>query len=182
MRANHGMESFDRLADIPVSILVHGSLGETGMGRVFAVEKLAETRRESVVSRRGGQVQSVTPRLGHIQVEKDGGTHSIHFVAHIRMPFDTANVVLDLVVDRASAIIHHIRSALTKPMLKPKGTRRRVLHKISVHREEFRVVFDLATYLMNVEFPKMGAEFALSVRPDVRKILIVENNDASLGG
>lgn len=56
------------------------------------------------------------------------------------------------------------------------------LHKVSIHRQNLGIVFDLAANLMDVEWTEMGAELALSFGSNVCKVLVAEDDDPALGG
>ena len=93
------------------------------MCRELPFEKFAEVRRQCIVCRRCGKIQSVTARLGYIERQEDCRAHSIttdtvsfdkaecevnpidsHLIAHITVPLDATDVVLDLIIDGACTI------------------------------------------------------------------------------
>ncbi len=80
----------------------------------------------------------------------------LHLVAHIGVPLDTTDIVLDLLVDR------------------PRD-------EVAVDWEKFGIPLYLAAHLVDVQRAKMGAEFPLSVLADFCKILVLEYEHPALG-
>lgn len=126
------------------------------MHSILAVQELAERRRQCIVRRRGRQIQSVTARGRHVQCQEGRRSHTIDLIAHVRVPLDAANVVLDLGVN---------------------STR----HKVAIYGEQRRVVFDVATHLVHMQAAKVLAVRKLPVRANVGKVLIVKDDNTALG-
>lgn len=80
-----------------------------------------------------------------------------HLITHISVPLDATDIILDLLID---------------------GARR----EVPVDRQQLGVILDLAAHLVNVQGPKVRAELSLPILTDVREVLILEDEDAALGG
>lgn len=54
-------------------------------------------------------------------------------------------------------------------------------HKITIHRQNLRIVLDMPAHLMDMQRAKMAAKRALPLRSDIRKVLLAEDDHAALG-
>lgn len=144
------------------------------------MQTLTKTLGEVFVRSCCRQVQSIPARLWRLKTEENGGAHAIaaanqsatakfphpirqgrygnknsHFITHVAVPFDTAHVVLDLV-------IHSTRGEVT------------------IHRQQLGEVLDLAAMLVNMQSTKVPAKLSLCLLPNVREVLVPEHDDAPL--
>lgn len=79
-----------------------------------------------------------------------------HFITHITVPLDTADIILDLLVNRARL-------------------------KVTVDGEELGIVLHLPTHLMDVKGAKVRAELSLLVLANLGEVLVLEDEHATLG-
>ena len=73
------------------------------------------------------------------------------------MPFDTADIIFDLIVDSSA-------------------------FEVAVHWQELWVALDLPTMLMNVKRTKMCTKLSLTVGSNIGKVLVLEHDNAALRG
>lgn len=119
MGPHNRMHRLDRLADVPIAMLMHGRLGEARVRGIQARDALAKILREVLVGSRCRQIQRVPAGGRAVEDEEDGCSHAVsvvytvskiyvhrrdsrtcvHFITHITVPLDAADIVRDLVVD-----------------------------------------------------------------------------------
>lgn len=77
MRPNNGMHRLDGFTNVPVAILVDGSLREARMRGGLSVQKLAKTWRECIVGGNCGQVQSIAAGVWSVEWQEDRSAHAV---------------------------------------------------------------------------------------------------------
>lgn len=77
-------------------------------------------------------------------------------------------------------------SLSTAPALNPRQhmdseNAARCIRKVTVDRQDLRVVFDLSTHLVNMQWTKVLPIRPPALRSGFQKVLVFENDDSSLG-
>ena len=89
------------------------------------------------------------------------------------MPLDAADVVFNFIIDSTSTTI---LSAF------PFAITRENLHKVTIDREQFRVVLDLTPHLMNMKLAEILSKLSLPFRSNISKILVTKDDNTPLSG